>query len=380
MVEGLGSIGYDALNLGRIDLLLPTDLLRKLAAGAPFPVLSANVVDAAGKAPFKGWVVKEVGGVRVGIFGVSGNQRLEQPPLPGRTLTVQDPVAAARAAVAALRGSADLVVALSHLGLDADADLALAVPGIDIILGGSNRQITPAPRIAGTTLIFQSGAKGMQLGRLALQIAPGRAGAWTAAADARGGEARVYDWSVVQLNTALPDHPALAALLARHNEELRARNIADQAAAPPPPAPASAGPAYVGAAVCGSCHPAQLRQWAKTRHAGALEGLARKRQERNPACVRCHVTGYGDSGGYRLGAAGGVDMGNVQCEACHGFGREHRGKGSIRSRVPEGVCRHCHSTENSPTFKYEPYLRMLGEHAARYFSRAAAPAAPGPER
>jgi hypothetical protein len=268
------------------------------------------------------------------------------------------------------------VIALSQLGLDGDARLAREVPGIDIILGGFSRQVTPAPRFEGGTMILQSGAKGMQLGRLGLQIVPGREGAWTARAATRGGEARVYDWTVVQLNTALPDQPSLAALLQRHRELLRSRNLAEQAAVPPPPAPAQ--PAYVGATACGVCHPAQLRQWAASRHAKALAALERKRQELNPECVRCHVTGYGDSGGYRSGAVGGVDLGNVQCEACHGFGREHRGKGKIRGRVAETVCRRCHTMENSPTFKYEAYLRLLGEHAARYFSGKPAP--PGSQR
>ena len=371
MVEGLGKIGYDALNLGRTDLLLPPDLLRKLAASATFPLLSANVVDAAGKAPFKGWIVKEVGRLRVGIFGLSGNQPLGLSNLPGRDLTVQDPVAAARAAIAGLRQHADLVIALSQLGIEGDVRLAREVPGIDIILGGFTRQITPTPRIEGTTMILHSGAKGMQLGRLGLQILPGREGAWTARADARGGEARVYDWALVPLNTALPDHPALSALLEHHREELRSRNLAEQAVASPPPTPPPADPAYVGATACGACHPAQLRQWAASKHATALAALERKRQELNPECVPCHVTGYRDRGGYRLGAVkgAGVDMGSVQCEACHGFGREHRGKGKIRGRVAEAICRRCHSTENSPTFRYEPYLRLLGEHTARYFSR-----------
>jgi hypothetical protein len=369
MVEGLGRIGYDALNLGRGDLLLPPDLLRKLDAEAVFPLLSANVVDAAGQAPFKGSIVRKAGRLRVGIFGLSGNQPLGLPALPGRDLTVQDPVAGARAAVSGLRRDADLVIALSQLGLEGDVRLAREVPGIDIILGGFTRQVTPAPRIEGTTMILHSGAKGMQLGRLGLQILPGREGAWTARAAARGGEARVYDWTLVPLNTALPDHPSLSALLERHREELRSRSLAEQALAPPPPPPAN--PAYVGAAACGSCHPAQLRQWAASKHATALAALERKRQELNPECVRCHVTGYGDPGGYRPGAASGVgvDLGNVQCEACHGFGREHRGRGRIRGSVSETICRRCHSTENSPTFKYEPYLKLLGEHTARYFTR-----------
>jgi len=375
MVEGLGMIGYDALNLGRTDLLLPPELLRKLAASAAFPVLSANIVDAAGKAPFKGWFVKEVGGLRVGIFGLSGNQPLGLSDLPGRDLTVQDPTAAARAAVTGLRHTCDLVIALSQLGLEGDARLAREVPGIDIILGGFSRQVTPTPRIEGTTMILQSGAKGMRLGRLALQILPRRKGAWTARGSARGGEARVYDWTLVPLNTALPDHPALSALLERYREELRSRNLADLAVAPPPPA----NPVFVGAAACGVCHPAQLQQWAASKHARALAALERKRQELNPECIRCHVTGYGEAGGYRPGPKKGADMGNVQCEACHGFGREHRGKGNIRGRVAEAICRRCHNTENSPSFKYEPYLRLLGEHTARHFTRKNAPGSPGPQ-
>ena len=380
MVEGLGKIGYDALNLGSPDLMLPSALLRKLAASAPFPFLSANIADAAGKAPFKGWVIRETSWLRVGIFGISGNQPPFIAGLPGRDLTVQEPISAARAAVAALRHSCDLVIALSQLGLDGDVGLAQAVPGIDIILGGYSRQVTSTPRIEGTTMILQTGAKGMQLGRLGLQILPGRGGSWTARADARGGEARVYDWSLVPLNTSLPDHPALSALLERHREQLRTRNLAEQAAAPPPAPAAPANSAYVGATACGACHPAQLRQWAATKHAGALAALKRKRQELNPECVQCHVTGYGESSGYRLGARDGIDMGNVQCEVCHGMGREHRGKGNIRGSVAEAVCRRCHNTENSPTFKFEPYLKLLGEHTAGYFTRKRLPARPGPER
>jgi hypothetical protein len=380
MIEGLGKIGYDALNLGRADLLLPPALLRSIAAGAPFPLLSANIVDAAGKAPFKGWIVKESGGLRVGIFGLSGNQSLGLPPLPGRDLAVQDPIAAARAAVAELRRSSRLVIALSQLGGEEDARLAREVPGIDVILGGFTRQATPTPRIEGATLILQAGAKGMQLGRLELQVLPGRTGGWTARAAARGGEAQVYDWTLVPLNAALPDHPALTALLDRHREELRARHLAEQAAAPAPDPAAAANPAYVGAAACGACHPVQLRQWAESKHARALAALERKRQELNPECIRCHVTAYGEVGGYRIGPTTGVDLGNVQCEACHGFGREHRGKGRIRARVAEAICRRCHSTENSPTFKYEAYLKLLGEHTARYFTRPHAPTNPRPKR
>jgi hypothetical protein len=378
MAAALGKVGLDALNLGPADLLLPPALLRSIAKDAPFPLLSANVVDAKGRAPFPGWTVKDVGGVRVGIFGLSGNPRLPVGPLPGRDLVVQDPTAAARRAVAELRRSCRLVILLSQLGLDGDARLAREVPGIDVILGGYDRATTPTPHLEGGALIVHAGAKGMQLGRLELEIPPDAQGPWTARAAARGTAARVYDWKLVPLDTSLPDQPALAALLDRHREQLRERNLVEQAAAPQPqPAP---NPPYVGAASCGGCHPEQLRQWAASKHAKALAALARKRQEVNPECVPCHVTAFGEPGGYRLGAAAAVDLGNVQCEACHGFGREHRGKGRIRGHVSEAICRRCHNPENSPGFAYEPYLKLLGGHAARYFTRPNAPANAAPAR
>lgn len=372
MLTGLGAIGSDGVNIGRADLLLPPELLSRLATQAKVPLLSANAVDAAGKTRFPGWIIREIGGHRVGIFGVTGPAPVTlSQARAGAGLTAQDPIAAARRAVAELRHTCRLVVALSQLGLEDDVRLAREVPGIDVILGGHTRALTPVPRSEGSTLILHAGAKGMRVGRLEVEVVAGKDGPWVARTGARGGEPRVYDWSLVQLDGAIPDHPALTKILERHREELRARNLAEQEAAPAPPPPAN--PPYVGAQACGTCHPEELRQWSQSDHARALASLARKRQDLNPECVRCHVTAFGEPGGYAPGATGGVDLANVQCEACHGFGREHRGKGRIRASVSEAVCRRCHSTENSPTFRYEPYLRKLGAHAGRYFARRAAP-------
>jgi len=378
MVEGLGAIGYDAMNLGAADLLLAPELLRRLAATSPVPFLSANVVDGAGKSPFTRWIIKDFGGQRVGILGLAGKQQLPVAPLPGRNLVVQDPIEAARGAVEELRRTCRLVIVLSQLGLEADVLLARQVPGIDIICGGFDHQATSPPRIEGTTLILHSGAKGMRLGALQIEILPGRGGAWTARTAAKGGEARLYTWQIVPLDANLPDHPALVAILDSYREKAHERQIVQQVLAPPQTPVAN--PAYVGAKVCGTCHPAQFAQWTGSKHAQALAALARKRQELEPACLRCHVTAYGEPDGYRPGAKDSAVLANVQCEACHGFGREHRGKGKIRGPVAAAICRRCHSTENSPTFKYEPYLKMLGEHAARYFTRKNAPASADPPR
>jgi hypothetical protein len=369
MVAALGQIGYDALNLGRVDLLLPSALLRRLAGAAPFPFLSANVRDGAGAAPFAATLVRDFGGARVGIVGLAGTQQLAVRPQPGRDLEPGDPFAAAREAVAQLRPACRLVVVLSSLGLDDDLRLARTVPGIDVILGSFSHAMLSEPRVEGTTLILHAGAKGMRLGRLDVEVAAGASGPWLPKGAGTGG--RRFAWTLVPLDTSLPDQPALAQLIDRHNQQLRERNLAAAQAAPPPPA--TLGPAYVGAAACTPCHDAAWRQWRGSGHARSLEALVRKGKESFPECLRCHVTAYDDPSGYRLGGRGGASLADVQCEACHGTGREHRGRdGRIRGRVPEALCRRCHTVENSPTFQYEPYLRRLGDHAAAYFGRSSA--------
>jgi hypothetical protein len=50
----------------------------------------------------------------------------------------------------------------------------------------------------------------------------------------------------------------------------------------------------------------------------------------------------------------------VQCEACHGAGRGHPGKREIERKVTLGICRNCHTKDQSPAFNYIAYLEKLG--------------------
>jgi hypothetical protein len=239
----------------------------------------------------------------------------------------------------------------------------------------------------------------MRIGKLELEFTPGSAGPWAARGSGAAAAGRVFAWSAVELGSAIPDDPAVAAMLERFRAGERERAAADLAAGRTTPAAATGGAAaaaleavkaavaqsagaYVGFAACGGCHAAALDQWKRSPHARAMRPLVRKKQDLNPECLPCHVTAYADPAGFRASAAAGLDLREVQCEACHGAGREHRGPGRIRARVPEAVCRRCHTTENSPTFEYVPYLRRLRPHTDRFFSRSDAPGpgAPPPPR
>jgi hypothetical protein len=134
-------------------------------------------------------------------------------------------------------------------------------------------------------------------------------------------------------------------------------------------------PAYVGAKKCKVCHVVVFNSWSRTAHAQALEAL-REEGAGKPGCLECHTTGFG-KGGYGADKTI-VDLGAVQCEACHGPGslysfssvmldREFSRKAGLG--VPDSVtCAGCHNTK-SPTFKgfsFEAGLRA-GTHSRKRY-------------
>jgi hypothetical protein len=365
IVKSLNLMGYDAANVGWQDLLLPPDILTAAAADSSFPFLSTNLRTAeTGEAAFPPYQIKEFEGFKVGIFGLVSNK---MPAGIHRGMvrhTVLDPLAAARQAVEKLRESCQLVIALTSQGLEDDVLLARSVPGIDLILGGLSHRVLYQARIEGDSIIVQTGTKGMRIGHLDLEFDPAREGRWTPRKSAGKDSARVFSWKPVSLSKTIKDHPGIVTLLEEYRVLLREKQVAVKMSSPTRGEPS----AYVGAAVCRKCHTVEAAMWHQTPHAKAFATLVAKRQDANPDCLICHVTAFRKKGGYIPGRRV-PDLRGVQCEACHGAGRQHGKPGRIELKVPEAVCRGCHNKDNSPSFQYEKYLRKLGSHTAGYFHR-----------
>jgi len=166
MVEAMNLMGYDALTLGQMDLALGLDVLKERQAEAKFPFLSANVVSVTDKKPFfQPYITLERQGVRIGIIGLSEPQSVQVPGLSDLAM-VLNPADAAKQYVAELRDKVDILILLSHLGLEDDKALAQTVPGIDIIVGGKTLQLMRQPEEVGNTLIVQQGYRGEYAGHL----------------------------------------------------------------------------------------------------------------------------------------------------------------------------------------------------------------------
>lgn len=173
LIEAMNSIGYDAMVVGNHEVDFTAETLRRRVAEAKFPVLAANMLDQFSAELFtKPYIIKNVNGIKVGILGLAyPNTRYTtaKKNLKGvRFVDAQQ--AAARYVPLMRRDGAELVIALTHLGLSSDKQLAEQVEGIDVIVGGHSHNRMREAMIVGPTIIVQAGAHGSDLGRLDLNV------------------------------------------------------------------------------------------------------------------------------------------------------------------------------------------------------------------
>ena len=187
------ALGYDATTIGNHELdWAPAGLaaiLQAATAGGPtVPIVSSNMnfsatdpgddglaqLAAAGVIRTK--LVKTVGTLKVGIFGLLGAEAAAVTP-QAAPLTFDAIAVAAARMVTDLRQNdqVDLVVALSHSGIYSDgtgedAALAQAVPGIDVIVSGHTHDTLALPKQFGSTWVVTAGRYGEYLGALSLIV------------------------------------------------------------------------------------------------------------------------------------------------------------------------------------------------------------------
>lgn len=125
---------------------------------------------------------------------------------------------------------------------------------------------------------------------------------------------------------------------------------------------------YSGEQSCGICHERQHLQWSLTGHAAAFSSLRRKGETGNPACIGCHVTGYGKPGGYQLQKHS-AHLENIQCETCHGPGYQscsaYSGKKPHKKTAAQWktLCLECHTAKESLNFVF-PRRFLQVRHSA----------------
>lgn len=233
--EMMQRIGFDAMALGNHEFDDGPEGLGAFLDLVTFPVISGNI-DVSQSNVLKGrvlnHVVLEVGGKKIGIISALATDTVETAS-PGPTVIFQDEIDSLAADAAALEAEGvTKIIALTHVGLRRDADIAARVPGVDAVIGGHSHTYLSAsdPRRAGPyptwvdtaggmVPVVQAGAYSRYLGHLVLTFDD--AGNLRHA----GGDTIILDASVAQDEAILARVRELSGPI----EELKARVVAEAA-------------------------------------------------------------------------------------------------------------------------------------------------------
>ncbi len=172
MVTAMNKLGCEVMT-GHWEFTYGEDRLRELIKKMEFPFIAQNVNDATWGDPiFKPYVIKQVGGLTVAVIGQAFPYTPIANPrrfIPDWSFGIKD--SHMQKVVDELKAKkVDLIVVISHNGMDVDKKMASRVAGIDVIMGGHTHDGVPVPVKVGNTLVINSGCYGKFVSRLDLEV------------------------------------------------------------------------------------------------------------------------------------------------------------------------------------------------------------------
>lgn len=171
IAKAMNVMGYDAMTAGNHDFNYGYDRLKEIEKTLKFPILSANVKTKDSKDAFKPYMIKEVKGIKVGIFGLSTPETATKTnPKNVEGVTFENPIETSKKMVQELKKeNVDMIIALGHIGLDENSEFTSkkiieAVDGIDLFIDGHSHTLLKDGMVVKNTLIAQTGNYGQNLG------------------------------------------------------------------------------------------------------------------------------------------------------------------------------------------------------------------------
>ncbi len=365
MFEAHKLIDYDAVLLGERDLRSGLKTLFSSVEKYGVPVLASNVV-----APdqeqwskyVKDHLLVRKGKLQIGIVGLLGEKRFNSIPLRVRKkLQFIPPQQALDAAVSKLSGKADVVVLLSHMGPDDQAD-SLKCADVDLWIASSlhyavpvrRRRAQPASRpaeltdnITGSPPVLACWKNDRKLSVASVDLIKGK-------------PVKVLDVKQILISKQIKEqekfldiYQAFKFVSKREQRDLR---------------PNASKIKYSSPEYCGTCHATQYKWWLETSHGYSFETLRKNNRHDDVNCWYCHTTGFQEVGGF-VDFETTPEFGSVGCQLCHQLDPDkHEANPKVSVRIKRRArstvtCRQCHIKERSPKF-----------HLATYRDKIACPA------
>lgn len=326
-------LGYDASTPGVRELTNWT-LYRELVAASPIKSVATNLVvvengkeSPAGLSTF----VMDIGGVRVGFFSLIGAAEVSSATPPaGIEFRPQDPLTVARATVPELRKEAEIVVLMSEMSPQETDELLKQVQGIDVALDGRQPAWIDRAQKSTNTIVQQTGLRGQFVGQLVLIVDP---------------SGKITEWGSRNgpLDSVYPEKAEITAQIKQVEDQAKEMLKIDQQKKASEIESKISSDKFLGSEKCQRCHEQQYAHWLTTPHANAFATLEKQQKQADAQCVKCHVTGSGQPGGY-VADVKDPDLRNVGCESCHAIGTKH-GRGDKAAPITEATCTACHTGE-----------------------------------
>ena len=177
LIHVLNSLGLDAMT-AHWEFAYGPKVFQQRVAELNYPMLANNVYDKeTKKLIYPPYLVKEIGGLRIGLVGVASNiVDKTMPPSYSEGIYFTMGRDELSLIIDTLRSQekADLIILISHLGFPQEMKLLSEVHGIDVCLSGHTHNRLYKPALQGKTLVMQSGCHGSFLGRLDLEVEGGQ--------------------------------------------------------------------------------------------------------------------------------------------------------------------------------------------------------------
>lgn len=177
-VKLMNVMKYDAMTIGNHEFDFDVDNMARLFKMADFPVVCANYnLEATElKDIVKPYVILERFGLKIGVFGLGARPEGLIQANKCEGVVYEDPIRVSNEVAALLKGKGcDLVICLSHLGIQKDKELVAKTRNIDVILGGHSHTFMKGPQnylnLDGKEVpLMHSGKSGVRVGRLDLTL------------------------------------------------------------------------------------------------------------------------------------------------------------------------------------------------------------------
>lgn len=422
----LGAMEFDAVNLGTYELRAGLDFIKEISTKYKVNFISSNIIDkSTNKLLFPPYKIfeKEIEGIRkpikIAVIGVAyylppssssdkntsklqsfsiedameGNFDVEKnrtiannikpneteynkinPKVESMNPTTNKPLNnnkkewellgstdTVRKYVSELRDKVDIIILLAEISSQNANNLIKEVDGIDIFIMGTSPKGSAYPKKMKNTILITPGSSGSYISELMLKI------------DKDKQIEKSYG-RIIEVYEDLPSDVGVFKILDEYKEETKELPVTST------PKSIPINQRYTGAVNCKTCHLDEYTSWSKTLHADAFKSLQLKKQEYDPECVSCHVTGYNVGNGFRSFKET-PRMINVQCEQCHDAGFAHfsemmRKKILVEKEqldplknVPEqyipklkmtqAECMKCHDKANDDDFNYKRDMEII---------------------